>query len=38
MPASTKVRDGEAKSLVEISPGLMETCTRIVVNGMEVGR
>ncbi|WNY81390.1 hypothetical protein NNQ28_13660 [Cronobacter dublinensis] len=38
LPDSTEVRGGELKSLVEVSPGLMESCTRIVVDGMEMGR
>ncbi|WP_336286615.1 hypothetical protein [Cronobacter dublinensis] len=38
LPDSTEARGGELKSLVEVSPGLMESCTRIVVDGMEMGR
>jgi len=38
LPDSTEVRGGELKSLVEISPGLMESCTRVVVGNMEVGK
>jgi len=38
LPDSIDVRDGELKSLVEVSSSLMESCTRIVVDGMEVGR
>jgi hypothetical protein len=36
LPDSTEVRGGELKSLVEISPGLMESCTRVIVGEQEL--
>ncbi|WP_312415810.1 hypothetical protein [Pseudescherichia sp.] len=36
LPESIEVRGNELKSLVEISPFLMESCTKVVVNSMAV--
>ncbi|EPF6065959.1 hypothetical protein R4Q63_005229 [Enterobacter cloacae] len=36
LPDSINIRGNELNSLVEVSPALMESCTRITVNGMEV--
>lgn len=38
LPESIDVSGNELKSLVEISPFLMESCTRVAVNGMEVSK
>lgn len=38
LPESIDIRGNELKSLVEVSPFLMESCTRVVVNGMEVSK
>mgnify|MGYP004709618687 FL=1 len=37
LPESTEVRGNELKALQEVSPFLMESCTRVVVSGMDVG-
>ncbi|QKJ87686.1 hypothetical protein PMPD1_2748 [Paramixta manurensis] len=36
LPESIEVRGNELKSLSEVSPFLMESCTRVVVDGMEL--
>ncbi|MDO2433345.1 hypothetical protein Q2V57_17450 [Enterobacter bugandensis] len=36
LPESIDVRGNELNSLAEVSPSLIESCTRVVVNGMEM--
>lgn len=38
LPESIEVRGNEMKSLSEVSPVLMESCTRVVVDGMELNK
>lgn len=36
LPESIEVRGNELEALAEVSPFLMESCTRVVANGMEI--
>jgi len=36
LPESIEVRGNELKSLSEVSPFLMKSCTRVIVGGMEL--